>query len=81
MKKLNCTFRTYRVLILFLLLITSNSFSQGPVAPEAGAFEPVDAPDMVNLKTGDMTYTIPVINIPGSSNHRLSLLANHQEVC
>ena len=44
MKKMNFTLLTNKV--LFLLLIANYSFSQGPTAPEAGAFEPVDAPPL-----------------------------------
>lgn len=38
--------------------------NNGPNAPEAAAFEPVDATDMVNLLTGDLTYVLPLLNIP-----------------
>jgi hypothetical protein len=38
--------------------------AQGPNAPEAAAFEPVDATDMVNLNTGDFSYVIPLLNVP-----------------
>ncbi len=43
------------------MLYASNN---GPVAPEATAFEPVDATDMVNLVTGDMSYVLPLLNVP-----------------
>jgi YD repeat-containing protein len=38
--------------------------NNGPTAPEAASFESVDATDMVNLATGDMTYTMPILNVP-----------------
>ncbi|WP_459209979.1 hypothetical protein [Aquimarina rhabdastrellae] len=38
--------------------------SNGPKSPEASAFEPVDATDMVNLLTGDMSYVLPILNVP-----------------
>ncbi|AXT52109.1 hypothetical protein D1818_15140 [Aquimarina sp. BL5] len=38
--------------------------NNGPNAPEAAAFEPVDATDMVNLLTGDFSYVLPLLNIP-----------------
>ncbi len=38
--------------------------NNGPKAPEAGAFEPVDATDMVNLLTGDLSYVLPLLNVP-----------------
>lgn len=43
------------------LLYANNN---GPTAPEAASFESVDATDMVNLVTGDMTYTMPILNVP-----------------
>lgn len=38
--------------------------NNGPNAPEAASFEPVDATDMVNLVTGDFTYVLPLLNVP-----------------
>jgi len=38
--------------------------NNGPNAPEAASFEPVDATDLVNLLTGDFTYTLPLLNVP-----------------
>lgn len=38
--------------------------NNGPNAPEAASFEPVDATDMVNLVTGDMSYVLPLLNVP-----------------
>ncbi|MEW7292968.1 hypothetical protein [Aquimarina sp. 2304DJ70-9] len=38
--------------------------NNGPNAPEAAAFEPVDATDMVNLLTGDFSYVLPLLNVP-----------------
>ncbi|WP_445456089.1 RHS repeat domain-containing protein [Flavobacterium sp. HNIBRBA15423] len=43
------------------LLYASNN---GPNAFEAATFEPVDAADMVNLATGDVSYTLPLLNVP-----------------
>lgn len=42
-------------------LLASNT---GPVAPEASGFEPVDATDMVNLASGDLSYVLPILNVP-----------------
>jgi hypothetical protein len=36
----------------------------GPGSPEAASFEPVDATDMVNLATGDLSYVMPLLNVP-----------------
>ncbi|WP_299181216.1 hypothetical protein [uncultured Aquimarina sp.] len=51
-------------IICSFLLCTHNISAQGPNAPEAAAFEPVDATDMVNLVTGDMSYVLPLLNVP-----------------
>ncbi len=57
-------------LILTILLPTITPYgnvlanNNGPNAPEAASFEPVDATDMVNLLTGDFTYVLPLMNVP-----------------
>ena len=47
-----------------LFLIVFKIKAQGPNAPEAASFEPVDASDMVNLTTGGFTYVLPLLNVP-----------------
>lgn len=44
------------------LLYASNN---GPSAPEAQGFESVNATDMVNLATGDMSYVLPLMDVGG----------------
>ncbi|MBS1636297.1 MAG: hypothetical protein JST26_10295 [Bacteroidetes bacterium] len=44
----------------------SMALTSGPAAPEFSSFEPVATTNMVNEFSGDFTYNIPVINIPGS---------------
>ncbi|NOS93654.1 MAG: hypothetical protein HOP30_17185, partial [Cyclobacteriaceae bacterium] len=68
---------------IFLLLVTvgnvvaptvSYALTSGPTAPEATSFEPVDTTDMVNLATGDFTYNIPLLEVPGpAGGYPLSL--------
>ena len=62
-----------RILSITMLLLFMNSIimpsallasNNGPNAPEAAAFEPIDATDMVNLVTGDFTYVLPLLNVP-----------------
>ncbi|WP_025739445.1 hypothetical protein [Aquimarina pacifica] len=59
--------------------------NNGPNAPEAAAFEPVDATDMVNLLTGDFSYVLPLLNVPSpEGGYPLSLsyhggIAHNQE--
>lgn len=63
---------SHRVIAVFLTLnflisivpvnhILANN--NGPNAPEASGFEPVDATDMVNLSTGDTAYVLPLIDV------------------
>ena len=63
-----------RIVAVFLTLLTINSLflptlsyalTAGPTAPEYTSFEPVDTTDMVNLATGDFTYNIPLLEVPG----------------
>jgi hypothetical protein len=50
------------------------ALTAGPTAPEATSFEPVDTTDMVNLATGDLAYSIPLLEVPGpSGGYPLSL--------
>ncbi len=64
---------SHRVIAMFFVLTFVNTLipynqlwanNNGPNAPEAAAFEPVDATDMVNLVTGDMSYVLPLLNVP-----------------
>ncbi|MGJ8733393.1 MAG: hypothetical protein ACSHW4_09605 [Cellulophaga sp.] len=58
--------KAVRTLLLLLIVLTfiSKTVAQGPNASEAAGFEPVDATDMVNLVTGDMSYVLPLLNVP-----------------
>jgi len=72
----------YLVKNLFLmvtLFFSTNIFSQsqGPVAPEAASFEPIDATDMVNLSSGDFTYVLPILNVPSPEGGYPIALAYH----
>ncbi|HTJ52106.1 MAG TPA: hypothetical protein VL443_21740 [Cyclobacteriaceae bacterium] len=50
------------------------ALTAGPTAPEATSFEPVDTTDMVNLNTGDLTYNLSLLEVPGpSGGYPLSL--------
>lgn len=56
-----------------LLVFTISTFgpsaayalTSGPTQPEATNFEPIDTTDMVNTQTGDFTYNVPLLEIPG----------------
>lgn len=60
-----------------LFLITYSNYSQGPTSPEAASFEPVDAADMVNLVTGDLSYVLPLLNVPSPEGGYPIVLSYH----
>ena len=51
-------------ILLSMFIIALDTQAQSPNAPEAASFEPVDATDMVNLNTGNLSYVLPLLNIP-----------------
>jgi hypothetical protein len=51
--------------------------NNGPNAPEAASFEPVDASDMVSLATGDMAYSLPILDVPSPEGGYPLVLAYH----
>jgi hypothetical protein len=48
-----------------LLVKGALALTSGPAMPEYNDFESVDNTDLVNLATGDLAYTIPVMTVPG----------------
>ena len=59
--------RSSGISALFLLAILPiYGQTGGATAPEATQFEPVDMTDLVDLKTGDFTYALPAVTIPGA---------------
>ena len=65
---------TQRSIARFLLLVTTLQISSpaigwaltsGPAQPEFSGFESVSTKDMVNKFTGDFTYTLPLLEVPG----------------
>ena len=63
--------RAISVTLLLIILPSTLGLNQllaltsGPTQPEYSSFEPVDVTDMVNLATGDFTYTLPLLEVPG----------------
>ncbi|MBS7252784.1 hypothetical protein [Flavobacterium branchiicola] len=70
---------TFFLLIFFPTLLPNNLFAtnNGPNSFEAANFEPVDAADMVNLVTGDMSYVLPLLNVPSPEGGYPLALSNH----
>ncbi|TGE19000.1 hypothetical protein [Hymenobacter elongatus] len=67
-------YRVARTIAVFFLVqmstqlvwpVASYALTSGPTVPEATNFEPVDTTDMVNLNSGDLTYGIPLLEVPG----------------
>ncbi|WP_348725955.1 hypothetical protein [Tenacibaculum sp. 190524A05c] len=51
--------------------------AQGPTSPEAASFEPIEASDMVNLVTGDLSYVLPLLEVPSPEGGYPITLSNH----
>src|ERR1051325_3085712 len=56
-----------------ILPTISWALTSGPSQPEFSSFEPVATTNMVNDFTGDFTYNLPVLNIPGANGGGYSL--------
>ena len=71
--------KTYSLHLTLLVLAFQMSYAQnnGPTAPEAMSFEPVDASDMVSLISGDMSYVLPLLNVPSPEGGYPITLAYH----
>lgn len=58
-------FFTINILLTLFTPTQVFALTSGPNMPEYTSFEPVDTTDMVNLATGDFTYNLPLIEVPG----------------
>ncbi len=65
----------FSFLLEFILPVTVFSLTSGPSQPEFGDFEPVATNGMVNEFSGQFTYNLPVVDIPGpnGSGYAMSL--------
>lgn len=72
--KLIVAFFTINFLTSLVAPYGAYALTSGPTAPEATSFEPIDTTDMVNPLTGDFTYNMPLLEVPGpSGGYPLSL--------
>jgi hypothetical protein len=55
----------------------ANAQSSGPVSPDVKSFEPIDVTDAVNVLTGDFSYSLPIINVPGPEDGYPLALSYH----
>lgn len=66
-------FATWRKIVAQFILLTLLAelapvalfAAEGPATPETAQFEPVDGADMVELTSGDLAYTLPLLEVPG----------------
>lgn len=73
-RKVIAAFFLVSILADIFLPAASYALTAGPTAPEFSSFEPVDTTDMVNLQSGDFTYNLPLIEVPGpAGSYPLSL--------
>ena len=63
--RLTASFLLIEVASQLVWPVASLALTSGPTAPEASSFEPVDTTDMVNLNSGDFTYNLPLLEVPG----------------
>jgi hypothetical protein len=59
------TFLLLTMVNQILLPITAKALTTGPSQPEVQSFEPIGTTDMVDLFTGDFSYNIPLMEVPG----------------
>lgn len=66
-KVFRCTamFLAMNMLFDHVAPVAAYALTSGPGQPEFSSFEPVGTTDMVDVYTGDFTYNIPLLTIPG----------------
>lgn len=76
-----------RTVVAFCLFVFLQMYSMevyaltsGPSQQEYASFEPVGTTDMVNLYTGDFTYNIPLLSVPGPNGGYPINLAYHSGI-
>ncbi|MGH1337911.1 MAG: hypothetical protein ACRBFS_17450 [Aureispira sp.] len=76
-----------RFIVTMLLLIFLQTYSvevyaltSGPAQEEYASFEPIGTTDMVNLYSGDFTYNIPLLSVPGPNGGYPINLAYHSGI-
>ncbi len=69
------------ILMEFILPLTARALTSGPAQPEFASFEPVATTGMVNEFTGQFTYNLPVLQVPGANGGGYAMsLAYHSGV-
>jgi len=65
------------ILLMATSTLVALAQNTGPYAPETHSFEPVDANQMVDLLTGDFTYVLPLMEVPGPEGGYPIVLSYH----
>ncbi len=77
-KRFICAFLALNIIIEIASPTVAMALTAGASSPEFTSFEPVATTDMVNDFSGDFTYNIPVLNVPGPDGAGYSMsLAYH----
>ena len=76
-----CAFTAVTMVGQVVMPTAALALTSGPAQPEFSSFEPVATTSMVNDFTGDFTYNLPVLNIPGANGGGYSMsLSYHSGV-
>ena len=62
------------------ILNTALALTGGPAAPEFNSFEPFSTNQMVDLFSGDFTYNVPLLSVPGPNGGYPINLAYHSGI-
>jgi hypothetical protein len=78
--------KVFRIIAMYLVLNMTFQYAaptiafaltSGPGQPEFSSFEPVGTSDMVDIYSGDFTYNIPLLSVPGPNGGYPINLAYH----
>lgn len=57
--------RTFVLIFTTLFVVSSYSLTSGPTQPDYSGFKASNAEGLVDLLSGDLSYTIPLVEVPG----------------
>ncbi|MGL4597189.1 MAG: hypothetical protein ACRCYO_06665, partial [Bacteroidia bacterium] len=61
----------------FVMPLRAFALTSGPAQPEFASFEPMSTSEMVDMYSGDFTYNIPLLSVPGPNGGYPINLAYH----
>lgn len=68
----------FNLVVEILYPTCAYALTAGPSSPEFSNFQPVSAGDMVSTFTGDFSYSLPVVEIPGPDGAGYALSLSYQ---